>query len=296
MELRELRAFLAVSEEGGFSAAARRLHISQPALSQAIAGLERQLGVQLLTRQSSGVIPTEAGLTLITEARAVLARHDQAVAALARHTGSPDTALRLGVPIELPTDLLTAPLAALTAAHPDIRVLPRHLSTTAQFEALSRSELDVGLVREHPVGAELDAYLVAREQLGVLVSPQIAASCASPDGIRLDALAGLDWVGFPRSGSPAWYDEIIAIFRSHGVQPGLAEQTVTAAIADVKIAAVAAGGAFALAPPDWSQPIPDTVKWQPLAGHPLIRRTWAVWPAQSHRRDIATFVAGFGGT
>ena len=78
-----MRAFLAVAEEGGFSAAARRLHISQPALSQAIAGLERQLGVQLLTRHSPGVEPTDAGNTLMTEARAVLARNDQAMAAVA---------------------------------------------------------------------------------------------------------------------------------------------------------------------------------------------------------------------
>ncbi|MGB8406907.1 MAG: LysR family transcriptional regulator [Mycobacterium sp.] len=294
MEIRELRAFLAVAEEGGFSAAARRLHLSQPALSQTIAGLERQLGVQLLTRRSSGVSPTEVGLILMTEARAVLARHDQAIAALTRHAGSADSTLRLGVPLELPTDLLVAPLAALTTEHPETRVLPQHLSTVYQFTALSRGELDVGLVREHPTDRELDAFLVAREQLGVLVSAEFAAHNGGSAGIRLDALAGLDWTGFPRSGSPAWYDEIIAIFRSHGLQPEAGTTGAAAAIADVKIAAVAAGGAFSLAPPDWSHPIPDAVVWQPLVGHPLIRRTWAVWPANSHRRDIGTFIAAFG--
>ncbi len=289
-----MRAFLAVAEEGGFSAAARRLHISQPALSQAIAGLERQLGVQLLTRHSSGVEPTDAGNTLMAEARAVLSRYDQAMAAVARHASVDETTLRLGVPLELPRDLLAAPLAALTAAHPATRVVPRHLSTTDQFVALGLDQLDIGLVREHPAGHDLDAYLVSSEPLGVLVSADLAADLAEGDGIRLDTLTDLQWVGFPRTGSPAWYDEIQAIFRSHGLQPTTTSLTASLAIADVKIAAVAAGGAFSLAPPNWAAPIPPSVSWQPLAGHPIVRRTWAAWPARSHRRDIGVFVSAFG--
>ena len=57
-----MRAFVAVVEEGGLSAAARRLHVSQPALSQTIAGLERQLGVELLIRANTGVRPTSEDL------------------------------------------------------------------------------------------------------------------------------------------------------------------------------------------------------------------------------------------
>ena len=100
MEIRELRAFVAVVEEGALSAAARRLHLSQSALSQTIAGLERQLGVELVTRSNTGVRPTDAGRTLLTEARAVLARHDQALATIARRS-SAGGSLRLGIPLEL---------------------------------------------------------------------------------------------------------------------------------------------------------------------------------------------------
>jgi hypothetical protein len=81
VELREMRAFVVVVEEGSLSAAARRLRLSQPALSQTMAALERQLGMPLLVRRNTGVQATEAGMTLLTEARAVLARHDQALAA-----------------------------------------------------------------------------------------------------------------------------------------------------------------------------------------------------------------------
>jgi DNA-binding transcriptional LysR family regulator len=294
VELREMRAFVVVVEEGSLSAAARKLHVSQPALSQTMTALERQLGLQLVVRSSTGVRATEAGMTLLTEARAVLARHDQALAALARHSAAGDSVLRLGIPLELPTDLLSKPLADLTAARPGTRVQAQHLSTAAQFESLRAGELDLGLVREHPIGPDFDAMLVVEERLGVLVAAEQAAKLAGTDGIRLDALAGLDWVGFPRSGSPAWYDELTAILRSHGLDLGPAAPAGQELIAEVKLAAVTAGGAFALAPPDWSQPIPEAVVWSPLVGNPLVRRTWAVWSASSHRRDLGLLVSSLG--
>src|SRR5260221_13695614 len=83
MEVRELRAFTAVAEEGSVSAAARRLHLSQSALSQTVQSLERQLGVQLLLRSSTGVTAPEAGRILLREARALIAHHDRVVAAVA---------------------------------------------------------------------------------------------------------------------------------------------------------------------------------------------------------------------
>lgn len=293
VELRELRAFVAVVEEGGLSAAARRLHVSQPALSQTIGGLERRLGVTLLVRSNTGVQPTDAGVTLLGEARALLARHEQALRAMARHTGAGNGVLRIGIPLELPSGLLDPGLAALTEAHPDTRVRALHLSTAQQETALKAGELDVGLLRERPVGQEFDALLVVREALGVLLAAEQNAQLAGPDGIALDALAGLEWVGFPRSGSPAWYDELTAILRSHGLDPGPAAPDGQTLIAEVKLAAVAAGRAFALAPPGWSQPVPETVAWAPLIDHPIIRRTWAVWPADSRRRDLGTFIAAF---
>lgn len=286
-----MRAFVAVVEEGGLSAAARRLHVSQPALSQTMNAIERQLGVELLVRSTTGVRATEAGMTLLTEARAVLARHEQAIAAMSRYAGTAESPLRLGIPLELPGDLLTRPLADLALAFPNTRVRALHMSTAAQLTALRAGELDVGLVRERPIGADLDAMLVVEERLGVLLAADQIGKLAGPDGVRLDALAGLDWVGFPRSGSPAWYDELTAILRSHGLDAGPAATAGQELIAEVKFAAVSAGGAFALAPPNWSQPLPDTVVWAPLVGHPLIRRTWVAWPAASQRRDLGHFVA-----
>jgi DNA-binding transcriptional LysR family regulator len=291
MELRELRGFVAVVEEGGLSAAARRLHMSQPAVSQLVAALERQLGVQLLVRSNTGVHPTEAGQTLLAEARAVLSRHDQAVATMARHAADGPAVLRIGVPLELPVGLLSRPLAALADSHPATRTQLRHLSTAAQLDALRVDELDLGLLRERPAGQQLDAVLVVEEPLGVLLAADHAPRVVGPAGVRLDALAGLDWVGFPRSGSPAWFDEIAAVMRSHGLDAGARAPEGQSLIAEVKLAAVSAAGAFAFAPPDWPVPLPETVTWSPLVGNPLVRRTWATWRADSHRRDLGRLIA-----
>ncbi|WP_346051709.1 LysR family transcriptional regulator [Amycolatopsis dongchuanensis] len=291
MEIRAMRAFVTVVEEGGLSAAARRLHISQPALSQTVSALEREFGQQLLVRSSTGVRATETGVTLLAEARAVLARYDQALKVMAAHTGGSTASLRIGIPLELPADLLSKALLELSVAHPNTRVQARHLSTSAQVAELHRGDLELGLLRERPHGQEFDAMLVVEERLGVLLATERAAELAGPHGIRLEALHALTWIGFPRSGSPAWYDELTAILRSHGIDPGPQVPDGQPLIAEVKLASVSAGRAFTLAPPGWSQPLPDTVTWFPLIGHPIVRRTWAVWNAGSHRRDLGYLVA-----
>jgi hypothetical protein len=80
--------------------------------------------------------------------------------------------------------------------------------------------------------------------------------------------------------------------RAHGIsldhQSSAGEGSL---IAEVKLAAVGTGRAFALAPPDWPQALPEGVSWRALIGNPLVRRTWAVWPASSRRRDLAALVA-----
>ena len=293
MELRELSAFVAVVQEGGMSAAARRLKVSQSALSQTVSALERELDVKLLERTNTGVRPTDAGMLLLAEARAVLARYHEAVRTMAAYNSNTDDVIRVGVPLELSPDVLPHALAKFAAESPKTRVIPRHLSTAAQFNALRNNELDVGLVRERPAGSEFDAMLVAQEDLGVLLDAKLAARLVGADGIQLDELDGLQWVGFPRLGSPAWYDELTGILRSHGVDIGAPAPDDQELIAAVKFTAVSGGHAFALAPQAALDPLPDNVTWCPLVGRPLVRRTWVVWPSDSRRRDVGHLVASF---
>jgi molybdate transport repressor ModE-like protein len=292
VEIRELRAFAAVAEEGSLSAAARRLHLSQSALSQTIQSLERQLGVQLLLRSRTGVTATEAGAVLLREGRALIALYDRVLAAVAAGDGAGPGDLNVGIPLELPADLLPAVLAELSTAFPLTRVEVSHASSAAQLAGLEAGRLDLALVRECPADPRYDAVLAVEEALGVVLAAAHADKLADPAGIRLHRLAGLDWAGFPRSEAPVWYDQVTATLRAHGIvldrqrPPGGGSL-----IAEVKFAAVGTGRAFALAPPDWNQPLPEGVTWRPLTGNPLVRRTWAAWLASSRRRDLAALVA-----
>ncbi|HZC52779.1 MAG TPA: LysR family transcriptional regulator, partial [Mycobacterium sp.] len=271
---------------------ARRLHVSQSALSQTVRSLERQLGLQLLIRDHTGARPTEAGDLLLREARPLIAHYDQMMSAVSGPSGLTAGHLRIGVPLEFPVDLLPNALAQLAVDHPDTRVELLHSASAAQLFALRAGALDVALVRDRPADSGLDAVLAVQESMGVILTTARSAELAEPSGVQLHRLAGLDWIAFARSDSPAWYDQVAATLRGHGVtvadRPDGDDRPV---IAEVKLAAAGTGRAFAFASPGWAQPLPEGLVWHPLIGHPIVRRTWAVWLAAARKRDLATFIS-----
>src|SRR5690349_7546703 len=78
LETRELRMLVAIADEGTVTRAATRLNVSQPALSHALRGLERRVGIALFERQSRGLVATEAGERLLRTARSVMREIDRA--------------------------------------------------------------------------------------------------------------------------------------------------------------------------------------------------------------------------
>ena len=84
MELRQLKYYCALVEEKNFHKAAEKLFLTQPALSQQISNLEKNLGVQLINRNSRKIIPTEAGLVLYGKAKEIIEMADNAIFVLGR--------------------------------------------------------------------------------------------------------------------------------------------------------------------------------------------------------------------
>ncbi|WP_101951148.1 LysR family transcriptional regulator [Mycobacterium sp. 3519A] len=289
MDLRELRTFVAVVEEGRFAGAALRLNLSQPAISHTIRGLEKQCGVALLKRTSAGVITTPAGKLLLSEARAILARYDQALALMSARDDR-DSSLNIGIPFGLPPGLLGNPLAAFAEQFPSRTVAIRQVCTARQIAMITAGELDLGLLRHRPPKADLDATLVADESLGAIVSESQAERLGQSEDIGLDSLVGLDWHGFPRESSPVWYDELTATLRSYGLHIETSSLYQDELVSEVIYASVSLGRSFALAPSTCRDDLPPPLRWRKLTGDPLRRRTWAAWSAASRRRDLAFLV------
>ncbi|OBH32373.1 LysR family transcriptional regulator [Mycobacterium sp. E342] len=166
MELRQLRYFVAVAEELHFGRAAQRVHISGPALSQQIIALERELGADLFVRDRRSVRLTEAGRTLLPDARRILSLADDAKARL-RRAAVRSTPVRLGYVSWLPDDITTL-LGSAADLRLDDWVLPSH----AQADRVAEGTLDIALAWVTAGQAEergLTAHLLRTEPLHAVV-------------------------------------------------------------------------------------------------------------------------------
>ncbi|OBI47902.1 LysR family transcriptional regulator [Mycobacterium sp. E787] len=139
MELRQLRYFVAVAEELHFGRAANRVHISGPALSQQIIALERELGAELFARDRRSVRLSEAGLTLLPDARRILGLADDAKRRLQR-AAAESFPVRLGYVSWLPDDI-TRVVTPAVSLRLDEWVLPSHV----QVDRVAEGTLDVAL-------------------------------------------------------------------------------------------------------------------------------------------------------
>ena len=141
MELRPLRSFIAAAEDGNISRAAARLHLTQPALSRQIKGLEDELGVTLLERGAHSFSLTPAGDLLLREGRVLLERAD-ALEHRVRATAKAQT-IRVGYSPSLSAGILSPALEAFSQVHPKARVELSDLTTNEMVDALQEGTLDV---------------------------------------------------------------------------------------------------------------------------------------------------------
>jgi DNA-binding transcriptional LysR family regulator len=220
--VRGIRVLLAVADGGSFSAAAAGLGLTQSAVSQHVAALERAVGLTLLERGTRPIGLTEAGHTLSEHGRAVLARLDSAEQQLAEIAGYRAGRLRFG---SFPTALATFAPAALRRfrrRHPGtaLTVVDDHLQRL--LPRLAERELDVALVYEHPAVPERTAPDVDSVPLFQdhyrLVVPR-GHRLAGAGTVRLAGLAQETWVGGGRTS--AWFRIVRGACHAAGFEPAL---------------------------------------------------------------------------
>jgi DNA-binding transcriptional LysR family regulator len=180
MELRHLRYFIALAEELNFTAAAQRLRISQPPLSQQIRDLEQELGAVLFLRTSRKVLLTEAGTAFLAHARSITASAELASAQV-RAIGEGRTG---AFNVATTGSVLLGPLARLMAEYqrriPGVLVGLNEMAPEAQLTALHTRAADISFMRLPPVDTELVCQTAWREQVGVLLPTEHRlAKCAA---------------------------------------------------------------------------------------------------------------------
>ncbi|WP_028923950.1 LysR family transcriptional regulator [Pseudonocardia acaciae] len=196
MSLRQFEYALAVAEEGSVTAAAERLHVAQPSMSQQIRGLERELGVSLFARTPTGLVPTVVGRAFLREAEAAVnaARRARETA----RAGADELVGELVVSVQMGfgTRQLPAALGALRRRFPRLEVTVFEEPSSAELERLCRrGVLDLALMaacKRSPADAH---HLGDEEFVAVLGAghPLLAA-----DRVEPRELAGEPWVRFDR--------------------------------------------------------------------------------------------------
>jgi DNA-binding transcriptional LysR family regulator len=149
--LRQFEVFLAVAKAGSFRAAAEAIHVSQPALSQHVAEMERELGTRLFDRLGRKVALTEAGRVLEDHGHRLFASLASAREAVADLSGLKRGSLVLGASTTPGIYVLPGVIATFQARHPGVTLSLRIANSALIEEQIRENELDLGVVGGHPL-------------------------------------------------------------------------------------------------------------------------------------------------
>ena len=244
MELRHLRYFIAVAEELHFSRAAERLHVAQPAVSEQVRKLEEELGVRLLNRTTHRVALTEAGATLLTEARGVLQQVHRARLATHESRDRSGARLRIGYsPVSLPESVTTA-LQQLGASMRDLEATLEPMFGLELIAAVRDERLDAAIVSLPAPTAGLRITQLGPERAVAALPARHRHVIRA--AIRLDHLAPERIVVLAREASRPFYDAVLAACHRAALSPSLVETRGTCV--EPALLAVAAGAGIGLLP------------------------------------------------
>lgn len=168
-DLRSLGVFLAVAEHGGFSAAARELHVAQSAVSQTIANLERRLELTLFHRHERRIGLTPEGESLRHHARDLLERAHATHLAMRELHGLVKGGVRIGIPSMLGSYYFPPLLMGFKARHPGIQLTVVEAGTRRLQRMIHDGDLDLGVVIDDPASEGLERRHFLREEMVVCV-------------------------------------------------------------------------------------------------------------------------------
>ncbi|MGC0895392.1 LysR family transcriptional regulator [Pantoea agglomerans] len=275
IELRHLRYFVAVAEELHFGRAAQRLNISQPPLSQQIIQLETETGARLFNRTNRSVQLTAAGQQLLSDARAILLQVEQAADRAARLHRGEEGELRIGFTSSAPfTAVVSDALFRFRQRWPQVHIQMQEINTRQQLAPLHDGRLDLGVMRNTPLPADLRHQLLLSEPLYAVVHK--AHPLADADKISVTALAAEPFVFFDPPGGTALYSDILALLHRYHIKPFITQEVGEAMTI---LGLVATGLGVSILPASFRRARLADLVWLPLTEEDAISELWLVWSA-----------------
>ncbi len=222
MDLANLNAFIAIAEAGSFSEAAERLHLTQPAVSKRIAGLEQQLDVRLFDRLGREVSLTEAGRALLPRAYQILNVLDDTRRALTNLNGEVTGRLTLATSHHIGLHRLPPLLRAFTRAYPQVALDIQFLDSEVAYEEILHGRAELAVITLAPETREpVHAVPVWEDPLDFVAAPE--HPLARNDSVTLADVA-LHPAVFP--GDNTFTHHIVRrLFESQGLTPNIGMST-----------------------------------------------------------------------
>jgi LysR family transcriptional regulator, hca operon transcriptional activator len=260
VELRHLRYFVAVAEEGSLTVAAqKRLHTAQPSLSRQIHDLELELGVQLLTRGPRGVELTASGRVFLDHARVALLQVDAAGEAARRAAQPLRTSFAIGFLTGYEMDWLPAVMEILHAELPNTEVIIHSQDSPDLAAGLIRGKIDLAFLRPEKQAPGLKFRALRKDPL-IVVMPRDHA-LTTRRSIRPQDLTGQTFIGVSPIRAPTLWAVINDYLKPVGVKPDHQAENLAMAIS-----LVASTGGIGLFPLYAQNLLPKTVVSRPIQG------------------------------
>ena len=216
MDIRQIKAFVAIAETGTFTAGAARVHVTQAAISMQIRQLENETGAQLFVRAPRRVILTEAGEKLLDRAYVILREHDAALEEMAALTGAHRGRLRIGSASAMVAgDPLPQILRCLKKTHDAVETSVASGTSEALVQQVLAGELDVAFVSLPVEARGIQTELLSEDYLVAIASPR--HKLANQKVVSAYSLAGEKLILGERGGNTRRL--IDQFFSSAGVTP-----------------------------------------------------------------------------
>jgi DNA-binding transcriptional LysR family regulator len=217
VDLRRIRYFVAIAEERSLTRAAARLRVSQPPLSQAIKALEDEIGVQLLVRSGRGVVPTDAGLVFLREARHILGAVKTAMDETVQVAAGKGGTLRLGAVASSYFGVLPRILTRLKKHVPGISIALTENNSRALIAGLMRDDLDLAVLHGPINSEEVRSVALSVEKMCAVLP--VTHRLAKKRSISVSDLRDEDFVLFDREQAPGFFDSIVSLCVRAGFSP-----------------------------------------------------------------------------